>query len=204
MDDPTRDDDGLPGGRGQRQRSSIPSFLFISLMLFMLTSHNGDEFLARHQYQDALRSLTYQLSNYTAWMNGTSTNFSVVRIIHQQHGMQILNILPPQPDQSPEVSPLLDTFNIRGSLLDPNRASYYSNVTGFIHGTSTFHNITSSALTENLTAPWNPITQILMADTNVTKVVEQLGTWNWTASNKVALSVGTCTFPCYIPRLVNI
>lgn len=81
MDDPTRDDDGLPGGRGRGQRSSIPSFLFISLMLFMLTSHNGDEFLARHQYQDALRALTYQLSNYTAWMNGTSTNFTIVRVI---------------------------------------------------------------------------------------------------------------------------
>lgn len=67
MDDSARDEEaGLPGGRGAaRQRSSIPSFLFISFMLFMLTSHNGDEFLARHQYQDALRSLTYQLSNYT-------------------------------------------------------------------------------------------------------------------------------------------
>ena len=78
MDDPTREEEtGLAGGR-PRQRSSIPSFLFISLMLFLLTSHNGDEFLARHQYQDALRSLEYQLSNYTAWMNGTSSNFTVV------------------------------------------------------------------------------------------------------------------------------
>lgn len=47
-------------------------------MLFMLTSHNGDEFLARHQYQDALQSLSYQLSNYTAWLNGTSSNFTLV------------------------------------------------------------------------------------------------------------------------------
>ena len=78
MDDPTREEEtGLAGGR-PRQRSSIPSFLFISLILFMLTSHNGDEFLARHQYQDALRSLEYQLSNYTVWMNGTSSNFTVV------------------------------------------------------------------------------------------------------------------------------
>ena len=78
MEDPGREEDtGLAGGR-PRQRSSIPSFLFISLMLFLLTSHNGDEFLARHQYQDALRSLEYRLSNYTAWMNGTSSNFTVV------------------------------------------------------------------------------------------------------------------------------
>ena len=64
----------------QQQRSSIPSFLFISFMLFMLTSHNGDEFLARHQYQDSLESLKYQLSNYTAWMNGTESNFTMVRV----------------------------------------------------------------------------------------------------------------------------
>ena len=80
MDDGTRDEEaGLTGARPPtRPRSSISSFLFITFLLFMLTSHNGDEYLARHQYQDALRSLTYQLSNYTAWMNGTSTNFSVV------------------------------------------------------------------------------------------------------------------------------
>ncbi|KAF9461528.1 hypothetical protein BDZ94DRAFT_1196082 [Collybia nuda] len=166
MNDPTRDDDGLPGGRGQRQRSSIPSFLFISLMLFMLTSHNGDEFLARHQYQDALRSLSYQLSNYTAWMNGTSTNFTI-------------------PDQHPGLLPLLDTFDIQGNLLDPNQASYYSNVTGFIHGTSNFHNITPVAHSENQTVP----AQMYMADVNTTAIPERLGTWNWTASNKVALSV---------------
>ena len=51
------------------------------VMLFLLTSHNGDEFLARHQYQNALQSLTYQLSNFTAWMNGTETNFTVVRAV---------------------------------------------------------------------------------------------------------------------------
>lgn len=80
MDDPARDEEaGLPLAARQ-PRSSIPTILFISFMLFMLTSHNGDEFLARHQYQDALRSLTYQLSNYTSWMNGTGNDseFSVV------------------------------------------------------------------------------------------------------------------------------
>lgn len=62
-----------------RQRGSVPSFLFLSFILFMLTSHNGDEFLARHQHQDALQALTWQLGNYSAWMNGTESNFTVVR-----------------------------------------------------------------------------------------------------------------------------
>ena len=82
MDSIARDEEaGLPGNaRAQRPRSSVPSFLFISFMLFMLTSHNGDEFLARHQYQDAVLSLTYQLSNYTSWLNGNASNFSVVSV----------------------------------------------------------------------------------------------------------------------------
>jgi hypothetical protein len=45
---------GMQQTRPQRQRSTIPSFIFIAFMLFMLTSHNGDEFLARHQYQSDL------------------------------------------------------------------------------------------------------------------------------------------------------
>lgn len=48
-------------------------------MLYILTNHSGDEFLARNHYQDALQSLNYQLSNFTAWLNGTETNFTMVR-----------------------------------------------------------------------------------------------------------------------------
>jgi len=75
--DAARDEEAQNGR--QPPRSSLPTFLFISFMLFMLTSHNGDEFLARHRYQDALQALTYQLSNYTAWMNHTESNFTLVR-----------------------------------------------------------------------------------------------------------------------------
>lgn len=97
MDNPP-ETDTEGGANPQRTRNPIPHFLFISFMLFLLTNHNGDEFLARHQYQDALRTLTHQarlfarycidfdsctqLSNYTAWMNGTKSdsNFTVVRV----------------------------------------------------------------------------------------------------------------------------
>jgi hypothetical protein len=63
---------------GQRG-SYIPSFLFISFALFMLTNHNGDEYLARHKYRDAITSLTQQSANFTAWLNGTDSNFTLVR-----------------------------------------------------------------------------------------------------------------------------
>ena len=88
MDNPSRDEET---GEAQnatnnaqplpqpRQRPSVPSFLILSFILFMLTSHNGDEFLARHQHQDALQSLQWQYSNYTAWINGTESNFTLVR-----------------------------------------------------------------------------------------------------------------------------
>lgn len=72
------ENDGQPA-RLPQQRSSVPSFLFLIFMLFILTNHTGDEFLARNHYQDALQSLNYQLSNFTAWLNGTESNFTMVR-----------------------------------------------------------------------------------------------------------------------------
>jgi hypothetical protein len=63
----------------QRPRSSIPSFLFITFLLFMLTNHSGDEFLARNTYQNALQSLNYQLGNFTAWIGGRESEFVLVR-----------------------------------------------------------------------------------------------------------------------------
>ncbi|KAF8159628.1 hypothetical protein B0H34DRAFT_704239 [Crassisporium funariophilum] len=172
MDTTARDEEaGLPGNtRAQRPRSSVPSFLFISFMLFMLTSHNGDEFLARHQYQDALQSLTYQLSNYTAWLNGTDSNFTV-------------------PVQDPTLSPLLDAFQLQGSILDPVHHSYYSNITGFIHGNAKLSNITLPTLTHNDTIHWRQQAEQYMIGVNTTTLPERLGSWNWTASTKVALSV---------------
>ncbi|KAG6873506.1 hypothetical protein C0995_014774 [Termitomyces sp. Mi166 len=173
MDNPARDEEtSLPGGGGgpARQRSSIPSFLFISFMLFMLTSHNGDEYLARHQYQEALQSLTHQLGNYTAWMNGTDSEFSV-------------------PDRDPTLEALLNDFKIQGSIPNPQEACYYSNVTGFIHAAAHYHNITPTALSKNVTAPWNPHAQIYMDGVNETAIVEAFEGWNWTATDKMALSV---------------
>ncbi|KAF8885015.1 hypothetical protein BD779DRAFT_1673890 [Infundibulicybe gibba] len=176
MDNPSRDGGPIPPAGSavdlqRRPRSSVPSFLFIIFMLFMLTSHNGDEFLARHQYQDALQSLTYQLSNYTAWMNGTSSDFDV-------------------PNQSPALPPLLDAFHLKSGPLRPDLASYYSNITGFIHGDAHFYNISPTFLSANgSNAHWGKSALNYMVDTNVTEIHERVGTWNWTASQKVAFSM---------------
>ncbi len=70
---------GIPSDDSpQRQRGTIPSFLFISFVLFMLTNNQNGENVARSQYLDVLGMLNYELSNYTAWINGTESNFTLV------------------------------------------------------------------------------------------------------------------------------
>ena len=63
----------------RRQRGSLPSFLFITFLFFMLTNRNEEGVVGRSQYEDAVRALGYQLSNYSAWLNDTATNFALVR-----------------------------------------------------------------------------------------------------------------------------
>jgi hypothetical protein len=63
----------------RRQRGSLPSFLFITFLFFMLTNRNEEDIVMRTQYEDAVQALDYQLSNYSAWLNGTATNFTLVR-----------------------------------------------------------------------------------------------------------------------------
>ncbi|PPR01695.1 hypothetical protein CVT24_001523 [Panaeolus cyanescens] len=145
----------------------VPSFLFIALVLFMLMSHNGDEFLARHQYQDVLSSLTYQLNNYTAWMNGTASNFSL-------------------PEVDPTLAPLLEKFYTPGSILDRHRFSYHPNVTGFIHGDAELVNITDAA--GNDTLSWNNEAKMYVDGLNTTMMIEALGSWRWNSTSKIALS----------------
>ncbi|KAF8647737.1 hypothetical protein AX16_006572 [Volvariella volvacea WC 439] len=170
MNDPNRDlETGLNNPR-PRPRSSIPSFLFLTAVLFLLTSHSGDEFLARHQHQEALDALTWQLSNFTAWMNGTAINYTV-------------------PEQDPAIPPLLNAFGLIGNEQDPLQASYYTNLTGFIRGKTEMHNITSDAIASRNDLPWKNLIDDLGVESNMTAVEERLGAWNWTASQKISFSV---------------
>lgn len=84
MSTPNNEPQDLENGTPEaprQQRSSLPSFLFITFVLFMLTSGRGDELsLTRDQYLNGLQSLNYQLSNYSAWLNGTASNFTLVSL----------------------------------------------------------------------------------------------------------------------------
>ena len=61
----------------RRQRGWFPLFLFITYLYFTL-NHNEDSLL-RSQYEAAIRASEHQLSNYSAWLNGTATDFTLVQ-----------------------------------------------------------------------------------------------------------------------------
>lgn len=76
-DEPRDLETGMEAPR--QQRSSWPTFLFITFVLFMLTNGRGeDASVTRDQYVNGLQSLSFQLSNFSAWLNGTASNFSLV------------------------------------------------------------------------------------------------------------------------------
>ncbi|THV01301.1 hypothetical protein K435DRAFT_963633 [Dendrothele bispora CBS 962.96] len=171
MDDQGRDGETVVA-QGPRQRSSLPSILFILLMLLLLTSHNGEEYLARHQYQEALETLTDRLGNFTAWRNGTTSNFTL-------------------PDRNPSITSLLDVLLPNNGTLNPHHSSYYPNVTGFIHGDTKLYNITPAALSNSSDSfSWKPLAEKLMqgVEMNMSKVLESMGDWNWSAPTRTSMS----------------
>jgi hypothetical protein len=82
---------------------------------------------------------------------------------------------------------LLESFKIGGGLLDPITSSYYSNITGTFHGDTKFYNITPPFL-NNTAHEWSPLAEQYMAHANMSLILDKTGAWNWSASDKVALS----------------
>ncbi|KAI0039213.1 hypothetical protein FA95DRAFT_1567290 [Auriscalpium vulgare] len=139
----------------------------------MTNNGSSDDGETRTLYQDALSSLEWQLGNFSAWLNGTeASNFTLpVRPIAEDNMMSTL--LP-----------------LKG-VLDPSHNSYFVNVTGFIRGSATLYNISAAALnsTAHAELPWEADAVSLMQGVNATDSIERLGSWNWTAVEKVSMSV---------------
>ncbi|KAL0570589.1 hypothetical protein V5O48_011372 [Marasmius crinis-equi] len=171
--DAQRDEEAGIGPQPER-RSSLSSIIIALLMIMLLTSHNSEEFLARHQYQEALQRLSYQLGNYTSWMNGTASDFNITR--------------------DATLPPLIHHLLPHNGTLDPLISSFYPNVTGFIHGDAKYHNITPEALNES-SFSWLPLARLYMDETtvngtsNFTEIEAKLGAWNWTVPEEIAISV---------------
>ncbi|KAI0925008.1 hypothetical protein AcW1_006950 [Taiwanofungus camphoratus] len=159
----------------RQHRSSVPSFLFISLILFMLTNNRGDELDTRNHFLEALDALTSQVSNYSAWLNGTTSNYSL-------------------PSKDPSTMPLVDVFMTFGSRIDPQQGSYYSNLTGFWKGELHFNNLTSVSVTDPPLQPWRYLADDFVAGINISALPELLGSWNWSASENLTINAGDKAF----------
>lgn len=85
--------------------------------------------------------------------------------------------------------PLVNSFVDLGPVLDPDMASYYTNLTGFWHGEIDFHNLTSLSANDS-TAEWSSTANDFILQTNMTQLPDLLGTWKWAATEKLSLSVG--------------
>ncbi|PSR74066.1 hypothetical protein PHLCEN_2v10138, partial [Hermanssonia centrifuga] len=177
----TRDvERGIPSDDSpQRQRGTIPSFLFISFVLFMLTNNQNGENVTRSQYLDVLGMLNYELSNYTAWINGTESNFTL-------------------PEMDRTVLPLAEDFMNFGSRVDPQSASYYTNLTGSWRGDVLYHSLFDVLTDDADPLPWYQHALDYTAAANLTNGTElnateleaRLGTWKWERSESIAMSFG--------------
>jgi hypothetical protein len=80
-----------------------------------------------------------------------------------------------QPSRPPGEYRIISDAVPRRGALNPLTQSYYANITGFIRG---------DALSRNLTSELVPA-----AEWNETEVAQKLGRWNWSATNRVAMSL---------------
>lgn len=84
-----------------------------------------------------------------------------------------------------------------GTPLNPEAASYYDDISGFIHGPAEFHNLSSFAdfpfeqprHPDPLTPFWAHLAVDLVTGMNLTEAVERMGVWNWTACDKMSMRV---------------
>jgi len=83
----------------------------------------------------------------------------------------------------------LSVFHIKGHTLDNSRESYYPNITGYVRGDAQFYNITPVALEKNRLLSWKPLAERYVSGANVTEMIELGSTWNWTASNKLVMTL---------------
>ncbi|QRV90192.1 DSC E3 ubiquitin ligase complex subunit 1 [Ceratobasidium sp. AG-Ba] len=147
-------------------RSSVTSLLLISIVLFLLS---GDDPSLQAQKEDTLRSLEYQQGNYTAWLNGTASNFTL-------------------EDTTNLTSPIVNALIPKRAPIDPSQESYYTNITGFINGPASFYNL-SNPRSSNDSWNWDHTAKPLVSSLNQTKVRSRLGEFDWLGIDKIAGNV---------------
>ncbi|KAI5124239.1 hypothetical protein M0805_005088 [Coniferiporia weirii] len=180
----------------------MSSFLFMTVMLFMLTNGGGDDMFVRQQYRESLRTLRAQQGNFSAWLWAGGN-----AMVNVSEGM---NFTLPETDNSSVL--LAHSIMEFGVPLNPSFASYYSNITGFVRGSLDMHNLTSSLNSSSIIPPesvidpdpgsevplgppsappdpWTPLASDFIKEINMTSALERIGTWNWSAPTELAFRV---------------
>ena len=96
--------------------------------------------------------------------------------------------------EDPNTMSLVTTFLPFGHELDPQKGSYYSNMTGFWHGDVQIHNLTALNATEAVSS-WRHLSEQFIINVNLSSIPERLGPWNWTRTNKLTFNVGDKLVP---------
>jgi hypothetical protein len=133
--------------------------------------------------ESTLQSLTYQSSNFSSWINGTSTNFTLVCFILSCRKINI-NVVQPPADTS--VAPLIDALLPSMEPLDPQIWSYYHNLTGFLRSQATFYNLS------NTVPPyWAPRAKSFfdIANVNETQLIADIGEWKWQNTENLTITI---------------
>ncbi|KIO34253.1 hypothetical protein M407DRAFT_218360 [Tulasnella calospora MUT 4182] len=149
---------GLP-----QNRSPLSTILFFCLILYLTTRPNDDPF-AQNVLLESIQAAKHVYGNYSAWLNGTQSNYT-------------------EQAPHPFLEPLAQTALPPLSPIDPQRSSYWTNMTGFWNGQAQLYNLSNSA---DLPTSWAPIAAGLVKDLNQTEVIKKLGTWNWTEISKTS------------------
>ena len=79
-----------------------------------------------------------------------------------------------------------------GGPLHPETSSYYSNITGFVHGPTEMYNLTTSNFTSDGSfpgIPWARYASPMVREMNMTDAIERMGTWNWSRKAEIAFRV---------------
>lgn len=173
---PTTNDSGTRNDGPRQNRSSLSSLLFVLFMFFLMTGGGSDDNVAatKNYYRQSLESLKSQREDYAAWLNGTSTNFTM-----PEHDIAL------DPFVEKILSPITDSA---GPI------SYYRNISGFFSGPSTFYNASSlndTNISTNSSAysEWIPFAKSFFGDVNMSDATERSKQFEWSRLSKVAITI---------------
>ncbi|KAL5536908.1 hypothetical protein ACEPAF_731 [Sanghuangporus sanghuang] len=188
-----------PALGAQSGRGGMSSLLFMTIMLFLLTNNGGEDLLVRSQYRESLKGLRMQQSNFSAWLwsgGNAAANASGISFT-----------LPEIDNSSFHLAHSVMGF---GVPLHPATSSYYTNITGFVHGPIVMHNltintseyrqpsesgspsgpeVTLSLSSEDDPPSWAGLAAEFVKNINKTDAIERLGAWNWSAPTEMAFRV---------------